>query len=58
MRPAELTDGREGRGLRRMTEPGEEPQPTTVSRASVAGFLVSLVSDRSYDGKEILISKA
>ncbi|MDX8355205.1 NAD(P)-binding oxidoreductase [Cognatiyoonia sp. IB215182] len=57
VRPAELTDGVAQESLREFTVFDDGPGPTVVSRASVAGYLAKLVTDKRYDGSAVLISE-
>lgn len=56
VRPAELTDGSEQTDLRTFTEFAGGPEPTTISRASVAAFLARMVQDKTHDKRAVLIS--
>lgn len=56
VQPAELTNGPRSTDLRRMSGFDGQPQPSTVSRSSVAAFLASMTTDKTYDGGSVLIS--
>ncbi len=56
VQPAELTDGPRSTDLRHMTGFDGQPQPATVSRASVAAFLAFMATDKTYDSGSVLIS--
>jgi len=56
VRPAELSDDDTGEEVRVISDIEVDPEPSTVSRADVGSFLVSLVDDRSHDASAIVIT--
>lgn len=57
VRPAELTDGPMTAKLRELTGFDGVPEPTVVSRASVAAYLAGKVVDQQHDQQAVLISE-
>jgi putative NADH-flavin reductase len=56
VRPAELNDGDRTEKLRHFTSFDGLSEPSTISRSSVAAFLVKMISDQTYDKSDVLIS--
>jgi putative NADH-flavin reductase len=56
VRPAELNDGDRTEKLRTFTSFDGRSEPSNISRSSVAAFLAKMISDRTYDKSDVLIS--
>jgi putative NADH-flavin reductase len=56
VRPAELNDGTRSEKLREFTSFDGLSEPSNISRSSVAAFLAKMISDRTYDKSDVLIS--
>lgn len=55
VRPTELSDG-ESKPVRVIEDLENEPEPTTIARTDVGKFLSKVATDRSWDGKAILVT--
>ena len=55
VRPTELSDN-ETAPVRVIEDLESEPEPTTISRQDVGRILVSMIADKRYDGKTVVIT--
>ncbi len=55
VRPTELSDGNSS-SVRVIRELAVEPEPTTIARTDVGTFLARTVSEKTWDGRTILIT--